>query len=487
LTTVAYCQLTYPGDVGLTTLRIKEADGAVDSIIIAAHDCTPEQIQQMVDASPLVTVKTFDWTDNFPAARNEYLEVAKQQGMDWIVVSDPDEAFNEEFFKLLKPKILPKLEEGGWNMAGINCHEQFEAIEWMDDLEKLKESPGGYRESDFYKMLLFRIYPDTAYQGIGTMGNVHETWGSQTVPFKPVNLQKTVWYTHKKSALQIWRNACRNFTIGGGGNNIGAANPMWVEWRRIMDMLHLKGWNDVEQFVAFGPWADNRMANMIELVLPWVIKALTFSASDYGTETREAAKYIIYYNEWMRNVPEVKSGLANPPKRTQEEDVRAFVMSAYFQALGRHPDQAGLDNYTQLIMEGKVRPQDLVGILKTSPEHDAKFKEQPSTLGPPSMGAKRGEGEVERIRINLPINVDVQLTEDLLVQTLMQSRTYTDKIKPRLDIGKFIESIVDDPAEFYNEFYKAYNKGGMGFKELLDLLVWGKVKESESDEYAGGE
>ncbi len=487
--TVAYCQLTYSEDAALTVERIKEADGHVDRIIIAAHDCSKEMLLELAKAAVNTTVDiiAFEFKDNLPEARNVYLEQAKKLRMDWILVSDPDEAFNDVFFQQLKPKIIPALEQGGYNMAGVNCHEQFVAVEWLDDLEKLKESPGGYKESDFWKNLLFRIYPDTAYSGVGTMKNVHETWGSPTVPFKAIALQKTAWYTHSKTALQIWGNAFRNFVIGGGGDNVGDLNPMWTEWRNIMTALHLKGIDDAVRFIYE---TGMHGTDMKHIVLPWVIKALTFSATDYGTETRESAKFIIYYNRWMLDLPEIKEGIKNIPQKTDDDRRAEFVRSAFFQALGRHPDRKGLENYVKLLREGKLRPQDLIGKLKASPEAKERFREQPATLGPPaydpiqlmtatalgppSLGAARATPQdlqsVESVRVNVPVNVDVQITEDTLVQALMQSDTYNSMIKPRLDVGKFVEYLVADPAEFYNKFYEARSMGEMSLGTFEQLL-----------------
>ena len=70
----------------------------------------------------------------------------------------------------------------------------------------------------------------------------------------------------------------------------------------------------------------------------------------------------------------------------------------------------------------------------------------------------------ERVSVQVPVNVDVQISEDLFEEALLKSKTYWEEIKPRLDLAKFIEQHIKDKAKFYMWFYTATEK------DLDDLL-----------------
>lgn len=64
----------------------------------------------------------------------------------------------------------------------------------------------------------------------------------------------------------------------------------------------------------------------------------------------------------------------------------------------------------------------------------------------------------ERVSVQVPVNVDVQLSEDLFEKALLKSKTYWEDIKPRLDLAKFIEQHIKNKKEFYMWFYTATEK-----------------------------
>jgi len=451
--------MTHGGDAARTVARIRESYRYVDYVVVAAADCTDEQLESFKIA-PNVVVVRFEWHDNFPEGRNVYIQRAKELDADWVVVSDPDEGFNERFWTDIKENV--KLaERRGINMLAVNAHDAFETFEWLDELDRVQQVPSGYRSGDFYKQLVFKLYPDLKYEGVGVTKAVHETWHG-SVPWKSARLPKdTIWYTHTKSALDVWRNAARNLFAGGGGDNVGEVNPLWKPLREITDSLGLKKWKDVREYVESGGKREGLNPELIA----WVKKALTFSATNWGTECREFGKWGVYYNRYLLSDQEVEFGLANPPKMTPEIEAENYVILCYFQVLGRHPDVEGKNSYTKAILEGRIKKEQLPQILMQSEEY----------------AQKRFP---EKIRVEVPVNVDVLLNDELFMQAFMRS-TYWTETQKRIDLAKFIETFASKDG-FYDVFYRRKNLGTLKtlgqFVELLKAKTHlGEGKEIQTE------
>jgi hypothetical protein len=362
--TVIYCQATYSADYEDTLKCVGRVSPYVDYTIIVEDGSLTQQQKAKLESFPNVKVKTVQFKDNLPEYRNAYLEEAKKiDPYAWCLVSDPDELFCEELCREIH-NIVKSLEEEGYNMAGIVCREVFENIEWLDDLDKIKELPVGYRQSTFFKNLLFKLSPNLRYEGIGISKNVHETWCSPDMPWHPVSLDTRLYYEHRKSAFKIWRNGARNLFIGGGGDNVGHLNPMWTKLRRICDGLGIKDWKSFESYLHKGK-VDDKLRE-------WLIEALQVPATDYGVETRETSKWY-----WAMHpdeiTPEIMQRIKTPLPIPKESEIEAYITQVYFTVLGRHPDPEGKQTYLQHILEGRIRKEDLPKILLSSDEYKQKF------------------------------------------------------------------------------------------------------------------
>jgi len=421
---VFYCQCTYDKDIANTKECVRQAAPHVDGVIIVEDGSISRDDSDYLSQFKNVTVLTVQFDDSLPAFRRAYVEKAKELKADWILQSDPDEHFNLRFLEDLKPKIIPDLEAKGYNMAGVKCVEAFTAVDWLDDLDRLKESPGG-RESNFWKNLLYRCYDDLRMEGVGTTKSVHETWYSPSHPWKSVNLPGEYSYEHKKTALDIWTRAARNLYIGGGGDNVGSLNPLW---KPLRDIWGNRAWREVREHVESGKLLPHGL-------VPWIQKALRFSASDYGTECREFAKWVVFYHRSLLKNRMIAYGVKHPPKMTEKEEVEAFVRRAYFDVLGRHPDRGGLDSYTGLIMRGELKKEDLHGLLRASPEWKQKFG--------------------EKVKVQAPVDVTVQVTEAMILEAFSRSKLYAEVIKPRLDVGRWVlEGMGEEERKrFLKRFY----------------------------------
>ncbi len=434
---VAFCQITFRRDWELTKQHIRDWLDHVDYVIIVVDETVPpEEVEKTRKKfnSPKLIIKQVEFPDHIPEFRNYYVEEAKRLGVSWIVVSDADEWINEQTRKDIY-KICSWAEEHGFTQVGICCREAFEPVEWLpfDRLDELKEYPGGYRESDYYKFLINKICCEKfRYEGVGVTKTVHEQWGCPIHKQRGVYLPKDkYWYEHRKSALDIWRNAARNLFLGGGGDNCGPINEMWMELRKICrEKLGITKWKDFEEYITSGKPLPPEL-------IDWIKRALVWKATDYGIETRETAKWIIFYHRYLLDDSDIKYGVEHPPKLTEEDEVENFVRKCYFAVLGRHPDREGLEFWKKAILEGKIKKEDLPKYLRSSPEYQEKFMLT-----------------AQKLPLNVPVSVNAAITEEALVSVLMRSKAWFSDIKPRLDLAKLIESFLNDRDSFYREFYE---------------------------------
>lgn len=452
---IVFCQATWRKDFEDTKRCVTRVSPHVDSTVIVIDQTVTETqkgwLEQNKDKFTLHIVY-HEFRDDLPRMRNAYLEKAKQLGADWVCASDPDELYSEQLAENLH-SFVEMAEEKGYNMLPVPARDQFENVEWLDDLDLLKEAPGGYRETDYWKPLLFfKLYPDTHYEGVGAEGRVHETLKS-SIPWNAKNLPKEYYYVHKKSALKIWRNAARNMFIAGGGDNVGEVNEYWVQLRNICSVLNIDRWSEFETYLKKGEIDD--------IFKSWLVDALQAPPTNWGTETRETAKYFFAMHP-DQITPEIKDRLENPPQLTPQVEIENYVTRTYFEVLGRHPDEQGRKFYTQAILQGDIKKQQLPRILKQSLEYHEKH-------GAP-------EGSAEKIRVDVPVDVDVRVSEGLFRKALMKSDVYWQKIKPRLDLGDFMVSSlsVKDRTSLYEWFYR--NRHSLSIQDLSEWLSQHRMK-----------
>ena len=446
---IAFCQCTFRRDWECTIKHIENWLPYVDYVIIIVDETVSreeiEKVKERFNSLKLI-IKQVKFNDNIPEFRNHYVEECKRLGVSWFVISDPDEWINELTRKDIR-YLVEWAEANGYTQLGLNCREQFEVVEWLpfDKLDLLKEYPGGYRESNYYKLLINKICCERfRYAGVGKTKSVHETWGCPVHRPRAFYLDKErYYYVHKKSAYDIWRNAARNLFIGGGGDNVGDLNEMWVELRQICREIEITKWQEFEEFVTSGKSLPPKL-------IDWIKRALTWKATDYGIETRETAKWIIYHHRYLLKDPKIKYGVEHPPKPTREDEVENYVRKCYIQILGRHPDRQGLENYKKLILAGKIKKEDLPGILRSSEEYMQKHR-------------------VERIKLSVPVNVDIALTDEIIISALRMSKVWREQIKPALDLGRYLLEHIKDRKKFLEWFYA--NMYNISVKDVLKALM----------------
>jgi CDP-glucose 4,6-dehydratase len=357
---IIYCQATFQNDYEDTQRCVERVSPYVDAtIIVEPGDLTEEQKQWLKDKGCIV--KTYEFKDNLPEMRNAYLEEAKKlDPYAWILVSDPDELISEKTCIDLR-QIVVAAEAEGNNMIGINAHDIWIDADQMDEGIKQKEAP--YKESGFWKYLIFKIAPDFRYEGIGHAKNVHETWYAPSLYRSAVHLTKEYYYEHRKSLMKIYRNATRNLFIGGSGDNLGDLNPTFVELHQITKKLGIDTWQHFEETMKIGYTYPE--------LFDFIVKHR--SDSRYGWESEVREMFTWYFTMHPEENTENWKSEYTAPLPGSREEIDNYVTSIYFEVLGRCPDELGKNHYINEILTGRMIKEQLPGIFISSDEYKTKF------------------------------------------------------------------------------------------------------------------
>jgi hypothetical protein len=182
-----------------------------------------------------------EWVDNFPYYRNKLLEWCRAIQVDdvkWVIASDPDETYCEEFAKDC-PKVVVWAERNEANCLLINSH------------DILYEKDGSKKEtvSNFFKPLIFKLNDLVHYVGSGSMPSLHEALAGVD---RKITLPRKYYYVHSKYWWEVWERAARNVYVSGGGDSIGRGNPEWPILREICASLNLLNWSQVREYLRKG-------------------------------------------------------------------------------------------------------------------------------------------------------------------------------------------------------------------------------------------
>lgn len=209
------------------------------------------------------------WPDNFSQQRNQYL--SRVEDNTWVLVSDPDEWFEDSTLQALQ-ELITDAESTGHDMVGFQCRSVT-----MKGNKRVWENLDSY-----WKNLLFKKYPKTHY-----VGNPHEGLANHPLKMK----HSKYIYEHVKQENVIWHRGARNLFTGGGGPNLGQSNLRWVHLRALTRELSIDTWHKFDQYLLKGN-IDQRLKN-------WMIQYHNVEGFDGSSEHREMYKlyFRIYHPE----------------------------------------------------------------------------------------------------------------------------------------------------------------------------------------------
>jgi len=348
-TKVVYCQMTHKGDLEKTIENVKSVKPYVDAcIVVYDQSLSSEDIENLVNSGCIATY--YKWEENFPKQRNNYIAEALSVGAKWILVSDPDEHFDETFLKALR-FICGQSEANFIDLLLINSHDVFTDDENGKPLEKPNELV-----SDYYKNLLFRATPTIFYVGIGETQNLHEQLIGAT---RTIKLPKDFFYRHIKSHVEIWEHATRNVFISGGGMNMGSKVPHYATFKNIVNRLGIKTWQEFRSYLLKG--------NIDQELKDFIIAHRNDFGHDYDSEYREMFKWYFYILHPEENVNNLVVDVNE--KAPIYEGIEAIINETYNKILKRNVDPEGLKHYKQMLESKQISVSDLENILRNSDEY----------------------------------------------------------------------------------------------------------------------
>jgi len=342
---VTYCMAIYEERMAQVKQCIERVRPFVDRCIIVIDDTVTDENKKWLTQWGC-EIHYRKWDNHFSKQRNAYLEPMKEG--DWCLVSDPDELFSESLMFDLKT-ILFEAEKAGINSLCINAH----------DITTQLDGEVTTTVSNWFKQLLFKYEEGVRYVGI-----VHETLLPGIQGWRPVNLMEQYYYEHFKSIVEIKERGARNVFCGGGGNNVKERNPVYIELHEIADRQGIKDWPTLRNFLR-NPLNKHLWREFKEVA----IKHRNDSGWDYENESRDLFLWLkaIHpeeFREW-ESTPQPPS-LGSPP------EIMAYIEEQYLKILGRNADDYGKQAYTDAILRGTIKREDLPNILQNSKEYKDK-------------------------------------------------------------------------------------------------------------------
>jgi glycosyltransferase involved in cell wall biosynthesis len=268
---IVYCSMTQNRLVETRHCLQKYLPYVDEAVIVdgGSIDDSIFYLRNLAKVEPKLKFFIYPWPDNFSEQRNNYLKHVEDNS--WCLVSDPDEWYQEETLKKLRP-LIDEAERKGVNLIRFKC----KSISLHGDKEVWSSL------DNYYKGLLFKKTPGLKY-----VGNPHEHITG--VPIKSMNTE--LLYEHVKQENVIWHRGARNLFVGGGGPNLNKSNLRWVELRNIAESLGLKTWHAFDSYLLKG--------NISKDLKDWMIKYHDVSGFDGASEHRELYKlyFRIYHPE----------------------------------------------------------------------------------------------------------------------------------------------------------------------------------------------
>jgi glycosyltransferase involved in cell wall biosynthesis len=274
---IIYCQMTQ-NRLHETRACVERALPYVDHVVIVDGGSIDDSIFYLRNWSreePKLHFYVHPWEDNFPQQRTNYLRRAGEfaQPGDFVLVSDPDELFEEETFSAMR-QVCEQTIAQGRNSAGFQCRSVS-----LRGPKRVWENLDNY-----WKHLLYLWHPTMHY-----IGNPHE---SLIIP-GGLNIWNTPFkYEHIKQEDVIWHRGMRNFVIGGGGPNLGNSNHVWIECKEICRSNNIPlEWHAFEKYLLKG--------KIHPVLRQWMIKYHDIDGFDGTSEIRECYKtyFRVYHPE----------------------------------------------------------------------------------------------------------------------------------------------------------------------------------------------
>ena len=342
---IVYCMNFYGERVPQVVECLKRVGPYVDRCVLV-HDGTVKASD--IDRLYKLSQKKAEffyrkWDDHFSKQRNVYLDHVKEG--EWVIVSDPDELFSLSFLKDMR-EILTDAEKQGLNIMGINAH----------DITTELDGTVMKTVSNWFKQLIFKFD-----EGVRYVGCVHETLLPGVHGWRSANLDPRYYYEHIKSMIEVKERGARNVFAGGGGNNVLDKNPMYFRWHVWAELHDIEDWPDMRAYI--------RKGNIDPDLKQLFIDHRNDSGWDYENESRDP---FLWYKALFPEEMKGWDSNPQPPSKGSPPEVMAYVEQQYLEVLGRNADDGGKKAYTEAIVRGAIKREELPSLLMNSDEYKQK-------------------------------------------------------------------------------------------------------------------
>jgi glycosyltransferase involved in cell wall biosynthesis len=238
-----------------------------DEVVIVdggSSDGTEDYVKSLGDKITYVYRK---WDDSFANQYNEYLRHISE---GWVLICDDDELPSTELLKCLR--TVMEESEGGRLYASVEfrCHPQDREAGW---------DPG---PSNHHRQIFYKYNPNLRYTV-----NLHQS----LTGIAGRQIRRSETYFHIKTRQQEFRNACRNYYIGGCWPSSPVQDGIKEEdWQELQAVVSTH-YPEVEVFSDL----DNIMiqGNIKPEFRAWILKYKDKEGGLYN----ELRAYNVYYFE----------------------------------------------------------------------------------------------------------------------------------------------------------------------------------------------
>lgn len=218
------------------TENVRRAQDHVDAVVFVNGN---PNARFAIESWPSVITVRRPWSDDFPAQRNAYLDVAGELAAAddlLLCVFDTDEFYSDGLWRNVR-RLGDWALEHDKNQLAIRSH---------DVTLTLDGTPIATHVSDYFKALLLLWEPGMRYVSVGydgqtesTDSHVHE-WLRIPSGARLARIDTPDWYyEHRKEMGATWLRAARNVWAGGGGRNLGRhAAVLWEPLKHLVRRHH---------------------------------------------------------------------------------------------------------------------------------------------------------------------------------------------------------------------------------------------------------
>jgi hypothetical protein len=340
---IAYCVMTgdKPQHISGCLQNLLRIKPFVDYLIVVYDFLSEQNFNLLKEYEPIFIKLPFNQYPN--GYRNAYLNKARELDCDYVFVTDTDELPDLLLCSELKSIIVQNP-----MISQFRINQKYNLIN-NDKLDAGELSP--YSEK-FCKGMIFKLEP--WYFEPGAIEPVTEK-NPKLIDFDDwhvLNLPEKYFFTHTKSAEDVWYGAVRDFHLGQW-NDIRGGKELTGLYNEFMSLIENRDWPSLLNYFKVG--------NIDSRIKDFIIR----NRSSQFTELRSLFKFYFVYLHPEENTDKLISEFV--PK--EQSKIEAIVQNAYLTVFHRHPDNSGLKTYSQLLENGQLTPETLIMALKASQEN----------------------------------------------------------------------------------------------------------------------